>query len=822
MNIKVVFCQIISILLICGSLVACQTELKSIADLEPHPRVTTEPSETTPSSSGTPHQTPPPSTQTPVPSSTATSTIFATAIASSTAMARNTRTATATAMPTEEAPEQAAFAIIGYDGDSIAEDQTADFTPPAKQLDERELDVQGIIDWQRLELPVTFRAIYPEGFGVEKGATAIEFFDSTGEGTSVPIESSFVFMDDAETTFIFGYSFFLEDPNFRRVFISGPPGDNFIGDQNPSSYGLDIPEIGDESGGKSELLSDEERIDTINFLIEDVAASVNIRYPEGQAPQVDIINLAQVYADSLLDPQPRCQIVSATPVEDSLWPSFDIEAIGFFPREQRIIELYGYVQKGEETLTASSLMAGQTGETSDQEGRVIENINFLEVAKKEEGISPISNKMTLTVTGGFSGCQATQTVTWIVPEPLPELAGSSPVNGETIQEHSPPDGILGYIAFARQSEEEQGIYFLDLQTGKVGNLTKSPANDFMPKWSPDGDSLMFSTRADGVGDEIYLLYSDGSFTRLTNNFINDFHGVWSSDGKEIAFTAVESEKPDIFTMDLTTGDVIRLTDDPGVDWFPNWSPDGQHIVFESDRDGNFELYKMNRDGSEIVRLTDNEAIDTSPAWSPDGQKIAFDSSRSGWFQVHLLDLASGEVTQLTESKTDARHAAWSPDGRYIAYDTYDEDDLAHIFIMKADGSDQQQVTFGPDNENYPSWTGHKEVFEKARYWHQPVCALDTDGDFEADTITQTWPPGEEMYFAFLLFRNMEDGMNWSHTWKNLNTGMTSEIDAVWDGGETGGKAIFATIPADEPVVWEIEFRLEGELLRTLQCPVIES
>jgi Tol biopolymer transport system component len=691
-------------------------------------------------------------------------------------------------------------------------------TPTVTITPEREADAHAIIEWQKLDLPDTFRAIYPQDLGVEIGATAVYFTDSNGEPIIIPIENSFVFLDDAETSFIFGYSYILYNPDLRNAFAAKQGDLKYLETQVLSPTLIDMSEIGDASGGYSGLLSDEERIESVDFLIGEVGASVLLRYPEDEPPPIDVIELAQVYAESLLNPEPRCEFLSITPVEGSFWPAYEFEASGFFPREQRIVELSGNVQKGEEILSASWNMLGQTGETSDQDGRVIGTITS---GPPQEGIIPTNSDMTLTITGGFSGCEVSERVPWpgqgVISEQLAEYdSDSSPVS--TIEWDYLPQG---HIAFQSYSEGSGGIQSLDLQTGEIEALTYTPATgDWFPEWSPSGTELLFSTDADVFGEEIYLLKSDGSYIRLTDNSVVDTHAVWSPDGSEIAFASDAAGNIDVYLMDIATGEVSQLTQHEGLDWFPSWSPDGQQIVFESDRDGNYELYKINRDGSDLVRLTEHDAIDTSPAWSPDGAKIAFNSSRSGIFQIHVLDLVSGEIVQLTNGSKENRHPEWSPNGLFIAYDSM-TDETSDIFIMKADGTDQQQITHDPANETYPSWAGERAEFEIKPYWHRPFCAIDTDGDNFPDSPAETWPLNEELYFIVFFFRNMEDGKEWSHTWTNLNTGASSFVPAVWDGGEAGAKTIYSNLVNQGPSVWEIEFRLEGELMDVIQCPVVE-
>ena len=108
------------------------------------------------------------------------------------------------------------------------------------------------------------------------------------------------------------------------------------------------------------------------------------------------------------------------------------------------------------------------------------------------------------------------------------------------------------------------------------NLTKHPAKDHAPDWSPDGRQITFASNRDG-NSEVYVMNPDGT-------------------------------------------NLINLTNHPASDGGPDWSPDGQQIVFVSGRDKrnnndkNSEIYVMNADGTHPINLTNHPAIDGQPAW----------------------------------------------------------------------------------------------------------------------------------------------------------------------------------------------------------------
>jgi TolB protein len=58
-------------------------------------------------------------------------------------------------------------------------------------------------------------------------------------------------------------------------------------------------------------------------------------------------------------------------------------------------------------------------------------------------------------------------------------------------------------------------------------LTRNPAEDAEPAWSPNGRSIAFDSSRDG-NSEVYVMNADGTGQRrLTQDPADDFFPVWS-------------------------------------------------------------------------------------------------------------------------------------------------------------------------------------------------------------------------------------------------------------------------------------------------------
>ena len=94
--------------------------------------------------------------------------------------------------------------------------------------------------------------------------------------------------------------------------------------------------------------------------------------------------------------------------------------------------------------------------------------------------------------------------------------------------------------------------------------------------------------------DVYTLNIDGSdLQRITDHDASDFIPEYSPDGKSIIYTSQEAGNDDIWLHDLSTGKSRQITEYTGRDFSPTFSPDGKIIAYVS---GDIE-----KDGSENLR-----------------------------------------------------------------------------------------------------------------------------------------------------------------------------------------------------------------------------
>ena len=266
--------------------------------------------------------------------------------------------------------------------------------------------------------------------------------------------------------------------------------------------------------------------------------------------------------------------------------------------------------------------------------------------------------------------------------------------------------------------------------------------------------IAFSSNRDG-NYEIYVMDINGDNPqKLTNHPHADINPSWSPDGKRIAFMSARDGHGghgpsiyEIYVMDADGGNQHRLTNNPSDDRYPSWSPDGKRIAFESDRDAEgkphgIDIYVMDADGGNQHRLTNNLTEDQYPSWSPDGQRIVFSARREGHvvhnlditYEIYVMDADGDNQQRLTNNRNNELSPVWSPDGERIAFSSDRKGDWQNfeIYVMDADGGNLQRLTENRIIDRNPSWSPDSKRIAfssyKPRDWESlEIYVMDADG-----------------------------------------------------------------------------------------------
>lgn len=191
----------------------------------------------------------------------------------------------------------------------------------------------------------------------------------------------------------------------------------------------------------------------------------------------------------------------------------------------------------------------------------------------------------------------------------------------------------------------------DFTVGDPRVLYSSVSGLGCPKWSPDGQQILFASL--GTNWEIYVIGVGGTpLIQLTDNSNNDTMPSWSPDGQYIAFVSDQDGSPEIYIMDAQGLEAHQVTVGENDALCPAWSPNGQYLTYRADRGRRnflYQLYTTRIDGTEVVQLIKNDADESCPAWSPWEGDIE-DIEASLPLEIGAIHISDRELVSVVDSQ----------------------------------------------------------------------------------------------------------------------------------------------------------------------------
>jgi len=284
-------------------------------------------------------------------------------------------------------------------------------------------------------------------------------------------------------------------------------------------------------------------------------------------------------------------------------------------------------------------------------------------------------------------------------------------------------------------------------------LTSYPGSETSPSFSPDGNQVVFSwngarkdncasnRRWDPCDFDIYVkLIGSPTPVPLTKDPADDVSPAFSPDGRSIGFVRVTKERATFIVIPSIGGPERSVADIPpphasiDVALFA-WFPDGKWVVIHG-------LALLSLETGEMRRLTSpptKSFIDSSPAVSPDGHTIAFSrSARIFDWNIYLLDLTEdlkpkGEPRQLTFMKQTSWSPTWTSDAQEIIFTSGTGHSYFHsLWRIAASGDGKpEQLPFGRGEASRPavSRSGNRLAYQRdvsnTNIWRLPLSGSGT-------------------------------------------------------------------------------------------------
>ena len=222
--------------------------------------------------------------------------------------------------------------------------------------------------------------------------------------------------------------------------------------------------------------------------------------------------------------------------------------------------------------------------------------------------------------------------------------------------------------------------------------------------SPDGKMLAY-----GNGGDLFVAKADGTDSRRVaalQDGTTIFSPAWSPDGTRLRFDDSDSSHTSstIWEVSADGTDLHSLLPGlhtPAAECCGLWTASGKYFVFAS-LDQIWALprrSKFRRADSRPVQLTSSPLSLFSPVPSSDGRKL-FVVGETVRGKLVRYDSKSAQFVPFLGG-ISAEWVAFSKDGQWVAYVSFPE---GILWRSKVDGSERQQLTYGPTYALLPRWS----------------------------------------------------------------------------------------------------------------------
>ncbi|HEU4584989.1 MAG TPA: hypothetical protein VFR95_04520 [Gemmatimonadaceae bacterium] len=284
-----------------------------------------------------------------------------------------------------------------------------------------------------------------------------------------------------------------------------------------------------------------------------------------------------------------------------------------------------------------------------------------------------------------------------------ELVPLTSGHARNVLEDWSPDGT--HLVFTSDRNGNEDLYSVAIDGTDLRRLTSDPYQDLVPRFSPDGQQIVFHRTKNVSGlferASLHIVNADGTGERLLlDTLYQDFDPAWARGGTEIVFSCNRFGRYwDLCGVapDGTGLHRIFYVFEAQHAWA---SPDGMYVAFEG-MDGGQAVWVMDVDGTEGVDLTP-DVVSYDWAWSPDGEQLALSTNDAGAFQLQSISRQGQGLRPLTDPASRASDASWSADGARIVFYSF-ASGAQELWVTRPDGSDARQITHDDLLQARPLW-----------------------------------------------------------------------------------------------------------------------
>jgi Tol biopolymer transport system component/DNA-binding winged helix-turn-helix (wHTH) protein len=188
-----------------------------------------------------------------------------------------------------------------------------------------------------------------------------------------------------------------------------------------------------------------------------------------------------------------------------------------------------------------------------------------------------------------------------------------------------------------------------------------------PRWSPDGQRLVFAAHRGGRVDVYILAVDSGALTAMTSDQAVEVAPSWSADGRRVYYSVRDGDRSNVWARD-SAGANAPVMAVPGAVAVQS-GPDAALYFTRGDSRG---VWRLASEGAEPLLVTDRVGVADTLSWVVAAGGVFFVASEGREIVLHRAPLAGGA----TERMATLTNYSWpgfsiTPDGASVLYARWD-------------------------------------------------------------------------------------------------------------------------------------------------------
>jgi eukaryotic-like serine/threonine-protein kinase len=210
--------------------------------------------------------------------------------------------------------------------------------------------------------------------------------------------------------------------------------------------------------------------------------------------------------------------------------------------------------------------------------------------------------------------------------------------------------------------------------------------------SPDGRKVAFSITDPKEGSDNIWIHNVNSHrtTRLTFEKFVAQHPRWSPDGNFLLFNSSSYGNPQILKISAAgIGEAELVFPSEYSQTAESWSPDGRYLIFRQQKEDKISertlwVLQMTGEKKPYPLFAASHSQQWGATFSPDGRWVAYISNESGDPEIYVTSFPDVSTkVQISNSRGD--RPRWSRDGRQLFYIGKDHEVMAATLRFAASG-----------------------------------------------------------------------------------------------------------------------------------------